>query len=652
MTNDVSKIVENFLSSLEKRVLDLQLQIENLQAKNKEYDDLEKIIDAINESKIDFSIEFLNGDTKEIVELLERVIEDKDRVSFYLSQITNYYYLYETNLLNTEVTLDQTTYAEQALTDLVEELKEYQSKIDVIKNRETIKELRALEEKIVSFGVKFGYIEDQEETVDLDLFIELMETSRLSEEEKIQLLQTVIKNNVASYEKQLLIKDTNVKDVFEHNQEAALVELGELEELEEETVIAKVSEETLEAITKLLKDPEIIRRLVKIIETTQEIEISIDGKAYIEDQQETVDEALQLAKEEIVELLENETAKTPEEALDIFMEANDDELYEAELVFEEIFGEEEVEDTKNVDEYLELIQRGIEFYDQHKKLLLNITVQEKDSIDNYARGLYHNKGNRTIVYKSKNFDGNNKTILKEATYEISVLLNMFKQLEIGNKLTSNIIIKTGRRISEIMESVELAKEYEVSPKVNPKETKKKGTVYFLGKGTVKDRTFYEDEIGVGSYNKGISSSYYKDLLFQLEQIENRGQIRIPSIRPNNGKSYPYTADFGVRLISSNRTSTYFIPVGSDDAIIVGVRFIDTGDDYRKTLENRLRAHSTKIEELIEKVNSAENKEEAKRYVEEIKKILSQGEKSKKEPNDEVESMFEVPPVEIIKPKHI
>ena len=34
MTNDVSKIVENFLSSLEKRVLDLQLQIENLQAKN------------------------------------------------------------------------------------------------------------------------------------------------------------------------------------------------------------------------------------------------------------------------------------------------------------------------------------------------------------------------------------------------------------------------------------------------------------------------------------------------------------------------------------------------------------------------------------------------------------------------------------------
>ena len=76
MTNDVSKIVENFLSSLEKKVLDLQLQIENLQAKNKEYDDLEKIIDAINESKIDFSIEFLNGDTKEIVELLERVIED------------------------------------------------------------------------------------------------------------------------------------------------------------------------------------------------------------------------------------------------------------------------------------------------------------------------------------------------------------------------------------------------------------------------------------------------------------------------------------------------------------------------------------------------------------------------------------------------
>ena len=38
MISDVSKIVENFLSSIEKKVLDLQLQVENLQAKNREYD--------------------------------------------------------------------------------------------------------------------------------------------------------------------------------------------------------------------------------------------------------------------------------------------------------------------------------------------------------------------------------------------------------------------------------------------------------------------------------------------------------------------------------------------------------------------------------------------------------------------------------------
>ena len=38
MNKDVSKIVENFLSSLEKKVLDLQLQVENLLEKNKEYD--------------------------------------------------------------------------------------------------------------------------------------------------------------------------------------------------------------------------------------------------------------------------------------------------------------------------------------------------------------------------------------------------------------------------------------------------------------------------------------------------------------------------------------------------------------------------------------------------------------------------------------
>lgn len=648
MNKDVSKIVENFLSSLEKKVLDLQLQVENLLEKNKEYDELTKLVEEINESKINFSIKFLNGETKQIVELLERVIPEKERINFYLSQITNYYYLYETNLLNTEVTLDQTAFAEQAFTDLVDEISGHLFSIDVVKNREVIKELRELEEKIVKFGTVFGFVEEGQETVDLEFFTELLEDSRLSEEEKILLLQTVIKNNVASYENKLMLKDTKVIEEFEQNTELAF---DELEELQEENVVAKIDQETLNEINKLLRNPETIRRLIKIIETTQDIEITIEGKAFQEDQQETVDEALELAREGMVELLETAQASNPKEALDIFMEANDEELYIAEVAYEEIFGEEEKEDENtNIDEYLDYIQKGIEFYDQHKKLIKDITANEKDSIENYARGLYHNKGNRTIVYKSKNFDGNNKTILKEATYEIGELLGIFKQIELADKLTNDIIIKTGRRISEILESVELAKEYDQTP-TKKQETTKKGTVYFLEKGTGKDRTFYEDDIGADNCNKGIGKKYYKDLLFQLEQIENRNHIRIPSIRPNNNKSYPYTAEFGVRLISSNRTSTYYIPVGNDDAIIVGVRFIDTGDDYRKTLEHRVKTHSRRLEELIEKVNSAENKKEAQKYIKEIKNILSQGEKHKGT-DEELTTMFTVPKVEITPPKHI
>ena len=648
MNKDVSKIVENFLSSLEKKVLDLQLQVENLLEKNKEYDELTKLVEEINESKINFSIKFLNGETKQIVELLERVIPEKERINFYLSQITNYYYLYETNLLNTEVTLDQTAFAEQAFTDLVDEISGHLFSIDVVKNREVIKELRELEEKIVKFGTVFGFVEEGQETVDLEFFTELLEDSRLSEEEKILLLQTVIKNNVASYENKLMLKDTKVIEEFEQNTELAF---DELEELQEENVVAKIDQETLNEINKLLRNPETIRRLIKIIETTQDIEITIEGKAFQEDQQETVDEALELAREGMVELLETNQASNPEEALDIFMEANDEELYIAEVAYEEIFGEEEKEDENtNIDEYLDYIQKGIEFYDQHKKLIKDITANEKDSIENYARGLYHNKGNRTIVYKSKNFDGNNKIILKEATYEIGELLGIFKQIELADKLTNDIIIKTGRRISEILESVELAKEYDQTP-TKKQETTKKGTVYFLEKGTGKDRTFYEDDIGADNCNKGIGKKYYKDLLFQLEQIENRNHIRIPSIRPNNNKSYPYTAEFGVRLISSNRTSTYYIPVGNDDAIIVGVRFIDTGDDYRKTLEHRVKTHSRRLEELIEKVNSAENKKEAQKYIKEIKNILSQGEKNKGT-DEELTTMFTVPKVEITPPKHI
>ena len=470
MNKDVSKIVENFLSSLEKKVLDLQLQVENLLEKNKEYDELTKLVEEINESKINFSIKFLNGETKQIVELLERVIPEKERINFYLSQITNYYYLYETNLLNTEVTLDQTAFAEQAFTDLVDEISGHLFSIDVVKNREVIKELRELEEKIVKFGTVFCFVEEGQETVDLEFFTELLEDSRLSEEEKILLLQTVIKNNVTSYENKLMLKDTKVIEEFEQNTELAF---DELEELQEENVVAKIDQETLNEINKLLRNPETIRRLIKIIETTQDIEITIEGKAFQEDQQETVDEALELAREGMVELLETNQASNPEEALDIFMEANDEELYIAEVAYEEIFGEEEKEDENtNIDEYLDYIQKGIEFYDQHKKLIKDITANEKDSIENYARGLYHNKGNRTIVYKSKNFDGNNKTILKEATYEIGELLGIFKQIELADKLTNDIIIKTGRRISEILESVELAKEYDQTPTKKQETTKR------------------------------------------------------------------------------------------------------------------------------------------------------------------------------------
>ena len=651
MSNNVSKIVEKFLDSLEKKVLDLQLQVENLKAKNKEFDELEQVITELHTSKINFVVNYLNKNTRELAQVLEKAIEDKDKINYYLSEMTNYYYLYETNLLNNEVTLEQTKRSEQAINELEEELRKYQSSINVVKNRENIKELEQLEEKIVSFGAKFSYIEEKEETVELELFVELMEDSRLSEEEKIELLQLVIKNNTSAYEKQLMEKDTKIIETFEKKQEEAL---EVLDELEPDTVIARIDQETLQRIEIILSNPEIVKKLVKVVAEREDVEIDIDGTAFYEEDQELVEESLDIAKEAIIDLIDREKAQTPEEALDIFIESNDDDLRKAETQYEEIFGEEEKEDENtSIDEYLEMIQMGIEFYDHNKKTLKEITQQEKESIDNYSRGLYHNKGNRIIVYKSKTYNGNVRTIIKEATYEIKTLLTMIEKIETADKLTNEIIIKTGRRIGEILESVEeLSKDnIEELQTEQLEEKSKKGTVYFLEKGTDNERTVYEEEIGVGNYNKGISNSYYKDLLFQLEQIENRSQRRIPSIRPNNSKTYPYTSNFGVRIISSNRTSTYYIPVGKEDAIIVGVRFIDTGDGYPKTLEQRLKTHAVRLDELIEKVSAGDAKKDAQKYLQEIKQILSNDSKVKEE-TDNIEELFAVQPVEIIKPKHM
>ena len=116
-----------------------------------------------------------------------------------------------------------------------------------------------------------------------------------------------------------LAKDTDIKVAIEQKQEEVL---AELEELTTESVVTTLDQETLDKINKLLSDPEVIRRLVKIIEDTQEIGISIEGRAIVEDQQDIVDEAVQIAREEIIELISDQRTETPEEALDIFMEEN------------------------------------------------------------------------------------------------------------------------------------------------------------------------------------------------------------------------------------------------------------------------------------------------------------------------------------------
>ena len=651
MDNNVSKIVEKFLDSLEKKVLDLHLQVENYKAKNIEYDELGYIINLLHESKINFAVEYLNQDTKKFASILEKYITDKNKLNYYLSEMTNYYYLYETNLLDNEATKEQTNQSEQALNELEDELKNIQSSIDVTRNRNIIKEIEMLEEKIVLFGSKISYIKDLDEPVELDLFVELMEGSRLAEEEKISLLQLVIKCNNKIYENKLKEKNSNVIKEFEKNQ---IEVLESLEELTPKSIVTTIDKETLERIEVLLSNPDTIKKLVKIIAEEEDFHINIDGQSIYAEEQEIIEETKEIAKESLIELLTSEKAQTPEEALAIFIETNDNDLYDAEVLYETIFGEMEKENEDiSIDEYLEMIQLGIEFFDHNKKLLKDMPEQDKETIDNFSKDLYRSKGNRIIVYKSKAFDGNSKPILKDATYEIGILLKMFEKIENANRLTNEIIINVGKRINEILESVkEATKDFKETIEEPTKDIQKqKGTIYFLEKGTEKDRTIYEEEIGLGNYNKGISNSYYKDLLLQLEQIENRGQRNIPAVRPLNSKFYHYTSNFGVRVISSSRISTYFIPVGTDDAIIVGARFIDTGDGYGKALEQRLKTHAIRIEELIEKVKVNKDKEQAKAYLKEIKRMLSNDEKHKEE-TDEVEEMFKVQPVEIKSPKHM
>ena len=87
-----------------------------------------------------------------------------------------------------------------------------------------------------------------------------------------------------------------------------------------------------------------------------------------------------------------------------------------------------------------------------------------------------------------------------------------------------------------------------------------------------ERTKFE----MSAIEEEIKMFMEKELLFQLEQIENRNHIRIPSIRPNNNKSYPYTS-----LMPSQTSNILYFIILSLLSIILVLMYNSTIYNWRE-----------------------------------------------------------------------
>ena len=614
---DIKDIIDKFLSELNSIILDYNGEIEHIKSNNMDYNLANEILETLRNSPVDFAVTFFNlsDEVKERVRtLLEKSCSGESEVNNIINETLNLYSLNNHHLLENSLFEPQKTTAIETLEELERVLSSFIEDKKHI-SEEEIEHRNKMMEKLNNIGTLFGNGEQYDIINDVKTLEEVLNLVNLSDEEKIALIKSVIENNIEFYEERINERNIMIQEEIEKNKK----NVEEKIENSYEEPPKEISIEQINEIERILSQKDVIERIVRII--ADDVNNIINMENPTSEESEIIEEALELARENMIDRVKNNGA-TPEESLQLLYDEYDQTKEMKNKMLHEVLDGTELVDTP-YNEQIEMINKGIEFYRKNKKSIQNLTKQEREIISKYMVTIYKTKEHRKMLYQSKSHDDTLK-VTAEAAYEIQVLLGLMDSLEKDSEEYKEMILAASRRISDILESVE-----ELKTKVidTPKEeTKNEGKLYYLMRND--NKSMFENDIRPDDLSKGISPEYYKDILEALDEIRQRsnndGQI---SVTP--GYNYNYLRKNNIQITNtSGRIQILFIPINKTDSIIVGIMFTYGKRTEYKEQDDRIRRYQQQLDELKDDIinENEETKKMAKKTDERIKESLSPDQK--------------------------
>lgn len=614
---DIKDIIDKFLSELNSIILDYNGEIEHIKSNNMDYNLANEILETLRNSPVDFAVTFFNlsDEVKERVRtLLEKACSGESEVNNIINETLNLYSLNNHHLLENSLFEPQKTTAIETLEELERVLSSFIEDKKHI-SEEEIEHRNKMMEKLNNIGTLFGNGEQYDIINDVKTLEEVLNLVNLSDEEKIALIKSVIENNIEFYEERINERNIMIQEEIEKNKK----NVEEKTKNSYEEPPKEISIEQINEIERILSQKDVIERIVRIIADDVNNIISIENPT--SEESEIIEETLELARENMIDRVKN-NGVTPEESLQLLYDDYDHTKEMKNKMLHEVLDGTELVDIP-YNEQIEMINKGIEFYRENKKLIQNLTKQEREIISKYMVTIYKTKEHRKMLYQSKSYDDTLK-VTAEAAYEIQILLGLMDSLEKDSEEYKEMILAASRRISDILESVE-----ELKTKVidTPKEeTKIEGKLYYLMRND--NKSMFEDDIRPDDLSKGISPEYYKDILEALDEIRqrsnNEGQI---SVTP--GYNYNYLRKNNIQITNtSGRIQILFIPINKTDSIIVGIMFTYGKRTEYKEQDDRIRRYQQQLDELKNDIvnENEETKKMAKKTDERIKESLSPDQK--------------------------
>ncbi len=623
-------IVKQFLSELE--VLFTKKEEELKQKKKLEEDSLaiQDLLGVLSVSYKAFTegvVNMLPPDKEKLITLFHMIFQDPNLVSQIMNQIYNYYYLIESTLLEEPIVAPQKEYAEQVLGELREGLTNYLKQVE---SKTKGKEREALENyisKLVLTGYAFTDGKLDRPIEDLDFLEEVMKEVSLTEEEKMTLLTKIWLENVSLYQ-EILSKDQQIIEV-----EIA----GDKEQVREDDMDVRVqkknafsSEEANEKVDSFLDNDEIFQKIVWMIDDSSLKEIDIQSMNPF-----LLKEIRDLAKEELILTIYEENV-TPEEALQIFFNRNDQREIRAKEILKRILDKDFI-GVLTEEEQFSIIEKARDFVLSTRKQVERMSSNDRAVLDNYISSLYRSKNSRITMYKKKALNKEERDIKRDAAYECNYFIHLYESIHIDTDEDFVLASKICKRIQEVLDSYYVAtKDTERDFIPEGEQSLGKYNVFFLKKNNLK--TFFEDDIQLGNDNKGIPKAYYDGIENSLSQLETNGADKVSSILG----SWKSLQDLGVKYKSGNRTGVFYIPVGEKDMIILGVGFINGRENNFREADMRVKLNEKRIQKMMEELSIEEKRSVYEIEAKEIRNRLKVARENKRqeEMEDELKTMLE------------